>query len=360
VSPAEYQQAFDGLRTVWTEWAASDGSIPVVLPDGRVLWMFGDTIVGRVLANGSIATGWKLIRNSFVLQDGACLTPLMGGTRGARTEIIPNPEANEWFWPTAGVVESNGTRLRVVMLHLRVNGAASPFDFSVVGVVVATYTLPNLALVATKDLPLAAAPAPPYGQTVLVDGGYLYLYGSKDASYGYPFKVRLHQVARVALGNETTPSAWEFAQVDPDTSAVTWSHNGSDATPMLFDPDGSGPNAATIDEGPRAPLVVTPYAGGYLGTAKLIDAFSDDVSTWFAPSPTGPWSYVGKAVSGLAGDPTSSFTYGGRIVTDLPGSPPVLIWSQNHEPLSGVIADNSLYKARFAVPAPASLAVNGP
>src|SRR5438270_4245785 len=115
VSPAEYQQAFDGLRTVWTEWAASDGSIPVVLPDGRVLWMFGDTIVGRVLANGSIATGWKLIRNSFVLQDGACLTPLMGGTRGARTEIIPNPEANEWFWPTAGVVDSNGTPLPVVM-----------------------------------------------------------------------------------------------------------------------------------------------------------------------------------------------------------------------------------------------------
>jgi hypothetical protein len=360
VSPADYQQAFDGLRTVWTEWAASDGSIPVVLPDGRVLWMFGDTIVGRVLADRSIASGWRLIHNSFVLQDGACLTPLMGGARGSRTEIVPNPATNEWFWPTAGVVESNGTRLRVLLLHLRSTGSTAPFNFAVVGVELATYTLPDLSLVATTDLPLAAAPAPPYGQTTLVDGGFLYLYGSEDASYGSPFKVRLHQVARVALGSETTASAWEFAKVDPDTSAVTWSTKPVDATPMLFDPDGSGPDAATIDDGPRAPLVVTPYAGGYLGTAKTIDAFSDDVSTWFAPSPTGPWSYVGKAVTGLAGDPTASFTYGGRIVTDLPGSPPVLIWSQNHEPLSDVIANNALYRANFATPAPASLAVSGP
>ncbi len=118
-----------------------------------------------------------------------------GGTRGARSEIIPNPASNEWFWPTAGVVESNDTRLRVLMLHLRANGSAAPFNFSVLGVVVATYTLPDLSLVATNDLPLAAAPAPPYGQTTLVDGGFLYLYGSKDATYGYPFKVRLHQVA---------------------------------------------------------------------------------------------------------------------------------------------------------------------
>jgi hypothetical protein len=41
-------------------------------------------------------------------------------------------------------------------------------------------------------------------------------------------------------------------------------------------------------------------------------------------------------------------------VTDLPGSP-LLIWSQNHEPLSDVIANNALYKAFFASPAPAAL-----
>jgi hypothetical protein len=355
LSPADYQQAFDGLRTVWTEWAASDGSIPVVLPDHRVLWLFGDTIVGRVLSNGSIANGWKVIHNSFVLQNGPCLTPMMSGVRGARTEIIPNPAPNEWFWPTAGVVESNGTQLRLLMLHVQANSATAPFNFAVVGVEAATYALPGLSLVAITNLPLAAAPAPPYGQTMLVNGGYLYLYGSENASYGWPFPVRLHQVARVALGNETTPSAWQFAHVDATTAAVTWSQKPSDATPMLFDPDGTGPNAATINDGPRAPLVVTPYAGGYLGTAKTIDAFSDDVSTWFGPTPTGPWSYVTKAVSGLPGDPTATYTYGGRIVTDLPGSPPVLIWSQNHQPLSDVIANNALYKAHFATPAPASL-----
>ena len=96
-------------------------------------------------------------------------------------------------------------RLRVVMLHLRVNGAASPFDFSVVGVVVATYTLPNLALVATKDLPLAAAPAPPYGQTVLVEfvvpsrppGAYRI--AQIDVDYDVPRTTQLKQ--RATLGS---------------------------------------------------------------------------------------------------------------------------------------------------------------
>jgi hypothetical protein len=284
----------------------------------------------------------------------------MGGTRGARTEAIPNPAANEWFWPTAGIVEANGTRLRVLMLHVRATAAAAPFDFAVMGVEVATFSLPDLTLLSTSDLAPAAAPAPPYGQTAFVDGGFLYLYGSRDAAYGYPFKVRYQQVARVPVGNETSSSQWEFAHVDPQTQAVTWSKTAGDASPMLFDPDGSGLAPATIDDGPRAPLVVTPYAGGYLGSAKLIDAFSDDVSTWYAPTPTGPWAYVGEAVSGLPGDPTATFSYGGRVVTDLPGSPPVLLWSQNHEPLSDVIADNTLYKAHFAAPADASLPTPGP
>jgi hypothetical protein len=355
-SPGDYQQAFDGLRTAGAEWAASDGSIPVALPDGRVLWMFGDTIVGRVQADASIADGWKMIRNSFVVQNGACLMPMMGGARGSRTESIANPAPNEWFWPTAGVVENNGTQLRVFMLRLTFTSDPEPFNFTVIGVEVATYALPDLTLLSITNLPLAAPDAPPYGQTVLVgNDGYLYLYGSQAVSCGCMlFDPREQEVARAPLGSETTPAAWEFAVVDPDTAVVTWSNKATNATPMLFGPSGFDPATATINDAPRAPLEVTPYRNGYLATAKTIDGFSDDVSTWLAPTPTGPWSYVNKAVRGLPGDPTHTFSYGGRIVTNLPGSP-VLIWSQNRMPLSDVIANNALYKAHFASPAPAAL-----
>jgi hypothetical protein len=357
-SPADYELAFNGLRTAGTNWAAADGSIPVVLPDGRVLWMFGDTIVGRVQADGSIADGWKMVRNSFVVQNGPCLTPMMGGPDGSRTEIIASPAADEWFWPTAGAVETdNGTRvLRVFMLRLHAGGDPAPFNFTVIGVEAATYALPDLTLLSITNLPLSDPDAPPYGQTVLVgNDGYLYLYGSQAVSCNCLFfDPREHRVARVPLGKETTSAAWEFAQVGADTSVVTWSDDPDDASPMSFSPPGADPATATIDDGPRAPLEVTPYGSGYLATAKTIDAFSDDVSTWFAPTPTGPWTYVNEAVSGLPGDPTHAFSYGGRIVTTLPGSP-VLIWSQNQMPLSDVIANNALYTAHFASPAPAAL-----
>ena len=123
---------------------------------------------------------------------------------------------------------------------------------------------------------------------------------------------------------------------------------------MLFSPSGSIPKRPRSTTHHERRWKSSPYGSGYLATAKTIDGFSDDVSTWFAPTPTGPWSYVDKAVSGLPGDPSHTFSYGGRIVTDLPGSP-VLIWSQNHLPLSDVIANNALYEAHFASPAPAAL-----
>ena len=98
-TPLHYQQAFDGVRTVWTDWAGADGSFPVDLLDGRVLWLFGDTLIGRMRSNGSIVNP-RLVNNSFIVQNGACFEPMMGGPHGNRTEIIPRPR------PTSGTGRS--------------------------------------------------------------------------------------------------------------------------------------------------------------------------------------------------------------------------------------------------------------
>ena len=352
-SPGDYQQAFDGLRTAGAEWAASDGSIPVALPDGRVLWMFGDTIVGRVQADGSIADGWKMIREQLRRAERRVPDADDGRRTGSRTESIANPAPNEWFWPTAGVVENNGTQLRVFMLRLTFTSDPEPFNFTVIGVEAATYAFPTSHFSPSRisrSPPLMHRPMgkPSWLATMVTSTSTGLRRCRAAACCSIPASTRS---PGPRFGSETTPAAWEFAVVDPDTAVVTWSHKATDATPMLFSPSGSDPGTATINDAPRAPLEVTPYRNGYLATAKTIDGFSDDVSTWFAPTPTGPWSYVAKAVSGVPGDPTHTFSYGGRIVTNLPGSP-VLIWSQNHMPLSDVIANNALYKAHFASPTP--------
>ena len=63
------------MRTTYTEWASADGAIPVTLPDGRTVWLFGDTFVGKVDPGGAIDPADPLIHNSFVVQTGACFAP---------------------------------------------------------------------------------------------------------------------------------------------------------------------------------------------------------------------------------------------------------------------------------------------
>src|SRR5262249_30805791 len=76
-TPGAYQSAFDNMRLAGVEWAAADGGHPTKLPDGRVVWLYGDTFTGQIQRDGSLAPGWRLPRNSFVLQNGACFQPLM-------------------------------------------------------------------------------------------------------------------------------------------------------------------------------------------------------------------------------------------------------------------------------------------
>ena len=346
-SPAQYQQAFDGLRTVWTEWAAADGAYPVNLPDGRVLWMFGDTIVGRVRSDASIANPWKFVRNSLVVQQGACFTPLMGGSRGNRVDAILHPTFGDWLWPTGGVVENGGNTLRVFMLHMRYhdNPNTEMFDFEFIDVMVATYSLPNLGSPTVQSLAQLPA-APNYGEAVLVPGGadpYLYLYGHTGVFFQSPPK---HYVARVLVGNETAVNpGWEYLV---DASTNTWSTDKNLAAPVPFPgtPNNNTPPAPDTERGPLDALSVIAHGGGYIAVAKPAGALDDRIMTWSAPAPYGPWTFVGLAASGLPHDLGGTFTYGGHVA-DLPGAATTLMWSMNRNPLSDVIANNNWYKPLF-------------
>jgi len=65
-------------------WIAADATYSIYLPDGRTLWLFGDTFIGEVEEDNSIAPGVVMIRNSAVIQDGDSLRTLYGGTPAAR------------------------------------------------------------------------------------------------------------------------------------------------------------------------------------------------------------------------------------------------------------------------------------
>ena len=167
------------------------------------------------------------------------------------------------------------------------------------------------------------APALRAGATASVIGSTFYAYGRYELD-GY--------VARVPLAQITTPGAWEFWGNAGTGGADGWVTDPQQAVPMTFigrpglHPDfGSG-------AGPGAPLSVRPHGTGYLGTAMLLDAFSDEVSTFTAPAPEGPWTYHGRIhtspSTSTPGDDLSS--YGALLPYRFAGAPgPTVMYSTN-------------------------------
>ena len=324
-TPGDYQAAFDGLRNTYTEWASADGADPISLPDGRTVFLFGDTYVGHVDAGGAIDGSDPLIHNSFVVQSGACFAPMMGGAPLSRTSLIPGP-GNTWYWPASGVVENQ--TLLVFLWHVEPASGAPGLSFAVTDMRVATFALPSLALESVQPLPFPTSSMRPYGATALAaPDGYVYLYGRDNNRDVY--------VARAPLSQYSTPSAWQFWG---GPGPPTWQPDPSQAVPMQWNNMPYILSQLGTGAGPSAEPWVLPYKGEYLATAKSADVFSNDVSVFTGPSPQGPWTWQKfvavtppSASSGVA---SSSLLVAYGAYTLSPTSNPVIEYSTNGNPFA--------------------------
>jgi hypothetical protein len=333
---AEYQQAFDGLRAFNTGgWIANDGGYPFELGDGRVLWLFGDTLLG-LSPGGPVKTLLGIANNGFVVQDGRCFRPM--------TEPVPDPDlpGDHWIWPTGAVVVND--EVLVFGLHMQRTPADPPFDFALVDVDVTRFSLSDLTNLGTEHLPLD--PAPTYGTAVLYDEAenYVYAYGGAVTA-----GVAEQYVARARPAQLFQAEAWEFwngTNFVPDGPGVI-------VAPMLF--DGAGDGAPTPGEAPISGFPVTKNPnpnGGYLGSAFPADLTDTRfIETWEADGPAGPWIHVATPAvdtTSFSGNPEPGrFVYGGRVIVDLPGTP-FGLWSTHHEDFDQVLQNPALYKVWFA------------
>jgi hypothetical protein len=330
-APSDYQADFNNLRNTYTEWASADGAIPVSLPDGRTVFMFGDTFVGHVNPDGTIPDTDPLIHNSFVVQSGACFVPLMGGAPLARQSLIPNPAPNEFYWPASGVVDSSGT-LRVFVWHMEQTSGG--LRFQTLGMEVATFLLPSLQLQGVQPLPFSFnATTMPYGATALANSGPggdgdVYLYGSNQENV---------YVARAPLGQiMVTPSVWQFytgADAANPADPSNWSTDVTAARPTTwlgFTPLSFLGASGLPDQAPFAQPWVLPDQTGshaFLATAKIADSFTADVSVFSAPDPWGPFTYQSSPVTDAPNSPTQ-VSYGAFTLNPASAAP-TIVYSTN-------------------------------
>jgi hypothetical protein len=282
-SVAQYQYVADHRSE---RFGVGDITSAVRLPDGRRLFLFGDTGYYNVLGDGSAGPLKGFGNNSAWVQYGNCITLLAGTGPGTRSWIVPPQSDGSVYWPGAAVVAGNRVHVFLTRLFLD-NMWGTP-----VGSAVATFELPSLQLAAIHEAPFMAKRV--FGAGGVYDGGYVYAYASQARACGLCFTADMY-VARVAEDRMHDPAAWRYR------SGSAWVTSIRDAKPVLA-------NAVSNTNVQR-------YGNGFLLLTKTYNIVAPSVRAWFSPNPIGPWQDLGEVLS-IPEPPASSiddFTYQGSF-----------------------------------------------
>jgi hypothetical protein len=240
-------------------WTGGDGTRSVALPDGRILWLFGDTFLGTVRPDRSRPHAAPMVRNTFVVQSGDTLVTLHGGTGASPQALVTPLEKDSWYWPSDGLVEGN--RLRVFLARFTATGPGM-WDWRWSGTDIGTFSLPELRL--EKITAAVAVNRVIYGAALLTDAGATYIYGVEDLQ-----SAKHVHVAKAGSGR--LGDAWEYWDgerwtIDPLASKRLFS-----GAALQFSVFKSGGYYVLISSDNRVP-------------------FDSAIVAYVSPSPTGPWS----------------------------------------------------------------------
>ena len=316
--PAEQLTAmFDEYGDTSGRWLGADRTASVPLPDGRVLWLFSDTFLGRPAADGSRPRTALLVHNSAIIQEGQRLVATVhGGTPSRPTSLVPTESKDEFQWVGDGSVNDGSVQ---VLVNRYTRTGAGPLDHKLLGTALARFTLPGLVAEGVRPLPVGDRVS--WGSELLVADGHTYVYGTEAAG-----EMKFAHLARVA-GNDLS-SPWEF------WTGAGWSATEADSSHLL---SGVGTNYGVRRIGDRYVLV----------THENNLMFSSDFVAYTAGSPTGPFGgphYLFRAAETDAGH----VVYDADLHTEL-ARPGKLLVSYNVNNLDEAVAyaDAGIYRPRF-------------
>ena len=198
-------------------WIGGDAVYSVVLGKDRVLWLFGDTLLGSVKDGARKAA--VMVNNTVGVQSrsdkDAPIRFVAGKGRDGKPAAVFTPtEGKGWFWPLAAV--RTGDRLFVFLPRIEKTKEPGAFGFKHVGqslaVVANPEDDPQKWRVRQKQIPFVEFGPQrerSWGSALLEDGNFLYVYGIAEERGKGIGKKRLI-VARVPTGKLDDFGAWRF------------------------------------------------------------------------------------------------------------------------------------------------------
>ncbi|HOF20983.1 MAG TPA: hypothetical protein PLO24_06990 [Bacteroidales bacterium] len=213
---------FDRFTNVAGGWCAGDATISLPLPDGKTIWLFGDSFIGRKSGKYSIiSSGSRMINNAVILDDGTEMTTIHGGSGDSPSSFIP-PAGADIFWPEHAVMENDILKVFGVRIKF-VDNQTPGFNFEVGTTYKAAFTYPGFGHISTTKFTSVTDSTFRFGACVVKSGEYTYIFGVKDTTAGI-FTYPLPYLARV---NESIDEPWQFY-----AGSGNWSYNCSEAVPV--------------------------------------------------------------------------------------------------------------------------------
>jgi hypothetical protein len=264
---AGWRSVFDPLSGVW---AGGDGASSTRLPDGRLLWVFGDTYVGGVTASGGRSDSTRLVRNSVVVTTGTCVAPLP-----TVTDALPGRGVT-WLWPTHAVLTrvaaSGGSSTVTVFAQRMRRTGPDAYGFRRVGTATVSLTVPwrgAPVVGAVQDLPASATL---WGAAAVRDGAVTWIYGTRAVNEELVFGRDL-VLARAPTATVSDPSTWSYR------TATGWSRRESSSA--VIRPARLG--VSTVPSALRS-------GHDFLMVTKPQEFLDDRIVILRSPTPWGPWT----------------------------------------------------------------------
>lgn len=305
-------------------WTGGDATYSVKLTDGRTVWMFGDSFLDTVYADMSRPTSSPLIRNCFMVQTGPNFTTLCGNTIDDPEALVDTDDpANEWYWPGDGTVI--GDTLYVFMMYFERTGPLA-FDFAYVRTDLVTFSLPSITEVDRTTLFTDTDIM--WGAHVMEDGGYIYVYGAETFTF-----TKYGHVCRYPAGNIRGTREW--------WNGTSW---------VLTEPASTvgrmkRPSGLNVDVSPQ--FAVFFHGGKYrLLTQEVL--FGNEIYSWEATSPTGPWT-TKQTVYTTPETGGDIWTYNAWVHTQFTTATGYILMSYNKNSLNflDLFDDATIYRPEF-------------
>lgn len=305
-----------------------DGMYSILLPDGRSIFLMGDSYTGEV-TNGKRTKGFHMYRNTYHIYDNgkvSSISDVQGKHSSAAVPPGVTDEGKWWYWPGHGFVSENKLYIFQTLMY---QGGEGMWGFRYKETHLLEYELPSLRLLRNEKIPFPGASEVHYGMAAMNDGDYIYIYAQVDERNDWN-PIAHAYVARTT--HDKLFTEWEYY------TGSGWSKDHTQAVKM------EGTDGVAIS----SQFNVFKLKNKYVLLTQHKQFNSGKVYTFIADNPWGPWRNQKLILRTKEQEIKDLFTYNAMAHPQFSKNGRILVtYNVNTSVFSQQAEDVTTYRPRF-------------